>query len=88
MPCAYCKTVNALCFWGPRREAAWKRPVLLAICIPVVFGLGWLVWHFGKRADALFFIAFAVFFIFVGALGILVGVRGCGACVARLLGEL
>lgn len=88
MPCAYCKTVNRLCFWGPRAEAGWKRPVLLLCSLILALGFGALIWLFRDRVDALHFLVLAGIIALAGIIGIFVSLRGCNACVARLFGEV
>jgi peptidoglycan/LPS O-acetylase OafA/YrhL len=87
MSCACCKSVNTICFWGPRRPARWKRPVLFVLSLVAVVGLSALIWTFKARPDALFFNGLAAIFVLAGLLSVVVAVRGCDACVARLLGE-
>lgn len=88
MSCAYCKTVNRLCFWGPRREASWKRPVLLLCSLALALGFGVLSWMLRSRPDAVLFLLLAVPLTLAGVFGAAVSVRGCNACVARLFGEV
>jgi len=87
MPCPHCKTVNTLCFWGPRSEARWKPPLLFVCSLALVGGFGWLLWHFRGRTDAELYLALTTFLVLMGCLGLLVSVHGCRACVARLTGE-
>jgi hypothetical protein len=88
MPCAYCKTVNRLCFWGPRQEARWKRPILLLCSITLALGFGAICWLFRSRPDALMLLVLSASLALAGGLGALVSVHGCDACVARLFGEV
>jgi hypothetical protein len=88
MPCAYCKPVNTICFWGPRPERPWKRPVLLVLSLILGVGFGSLLWLLQDRPDYVLFFAIGAPFTAVAALSVLVSVKGCSACVARLLGEV
>jgi hypothetical protein len=85
-PCPYCKVVNTVCFWGPRREAAWKRPVLFIIALAIAASCALLAWFSlvsGKSVLGLVSAAIAVFAL----LSTVVALNGCLSCVARLLGE-
>ena len=86
--CSYCKTVNTLCFWGPRREAKWKRPVLLILGVIMAAGCGSLAWLSYTRGTTPAFTLLGSALAFVGLLGALVAAHGCAACVARLLAEV
>lgn len=88
MACQYCSTINRLCFWGPRPEAGWKRPVLLLCSVAIVAGCSWVLWQFGSRPDAFLLLILSACIAGVGGLGILVCIHGCNACVARLFGEV
>lgn len=86
--CQYCKVVNTVCFWGPRPEATWKRPVLLLCALPFVVGIPVLFWVFWERQGTAVLWLLGVPLFLLGVLGLLVGFKGCSACVARLCGEL
>jgi hypothetical protein len=86
--CAYYSIVNRLCFWGPRREAEWKRPVLLACAIVLAGGVGGLFWLFRNHEDLIAFCIFAAPLFAIGVFGAMVSVNGCKACVARMCGDL
>jgi len=86
--CACCKVVNTICFWGPRPEARWKRPVLVLCALPFVFGIPVLLWHVRGHADKAFLWLPCIPLFLLAILGLVVGIRGCNACVARLYGEL
>lgn len=88
MLCPYCSIVNRLCFWGPRPDAKWKRPILLLSAVVIGAGCSWVIWQFRSRPDALVLLMLAAFFVAVAALSILVSIHGCNACVARLFGEV
>ena len=89
LSCAYCNTIKHVCFWGARSPAKWKRPVLFvaagvfAIGIPVVVVLTWK----GASAWAYTFLSLGAVGFAASILGVLVAVRGCQACVARILGD-
>ena len=85
MPCACCKPVNFVCFWEPRRPAAWKRPALFGLGAAIVASLGVLLWV-GPPQLGPFLEILCAGLIVAGLLGLVVAVRGCDACVARCLG--
>jgi hypothetical protein len=85
--CPYCKTVNAICFWGPRREATWKRPVLLVLTLATASGCGFLAWYSHASGNAVAFTLLVSAIAGFALLSTVVAVHGCAACVARLLGE-
>lgn len=87
VPCACCKTVNTLCFWGPMPEKPWKRPALFVFSLLGAVGFGILLWHaWTATAGVLYFILTGLL-VALSLLGILVSLRGCNACVARLFGS-
>nr|AGY30851.1 hypothetical protein [uncultured bacterium] len=86
--CSYCKVVNTVCFWGPRPEATWKRPVLILCALPFAFGIPALLWHFWGRPDSALLWLLGIPLFLLAILGLLVGASGCSACVSRLFGEL
>jgi hypothetical protein len=88
MPCPYCKTVNTVCFWGPMSEKPCKRPVLLVLALLGVVGFGALLWLAWSKAASVLFIALACLLVAVSVLGVLVSLKGCNACVARLFGSM
>jgi apolipoprotein N-acyltransferase len=88
MTCACCKSVNTICFWGPRREASWKRPVLMACSVVLVLGFGALAWYATSRPEALSFVVLASLVAIMGVLGLVIALTSCNACVARVLGEV
>lgn len=87
MPCNCCKPVNAICFWGPRREAMWKRPALLVASLVLAFGFGALAWYAMLRPDGSALAVLASITALMGIAGFIVSVAGCDACVARVLGQ-
>ncbi len=88
MPCAYCKTVNTVCFWGAMPEKQWKRPVLLFLSVLGALGFGSLLWLAWSKATGLLFVALALLMVGLSLLGVLVALSGCSACVARLFGSV
>ena len=88
MPCAYCKTVNAICFWGPMPEKPWKRPLLLVLSILGAAAIGAILWLSWAKASSMFMLVLAVLLFALCILGFLVALGGCNACVARIFGSL
>ena len=88
MTCTYCKPVNKLCFWGPRPEKAWKRPLLFVLSLLMGMGFGSLPWLLHDRPNYALFFLIGAPLTAAAALSVLVSINGCDACVARLLGEL
>ena len=88
MSCSYCTVVNKLCFWGPRPEKEWKRPSLFLGSLLLCGGFGYLLWLLLGHENYFFFAVLAVPLVAGSVLGIVVAVRGCNACVARLFGEI
>ncbi len=86
--CPYCKTVNAICFWGPMPEKPWKRPVLLVTSILGGAGFGFILWLAWSKATSAFFLLLAALLVALSVLGAFVALRGCNACVARFFGSL
>ena len=87
MPCSYCNTVNAICFWGPMPQKAWKRPALRTLSLVLGSGLCaalWVLWSYEK---SWLLIALGILMLLISILGALVSFRGCEACVARLFGD-
>ncbi len=87
MPCAYCKTVNTICYWGPMPEKPWKRPVLLVLSILGTVGFGAILWLAWSKPPNLVVILLVVALVVLFTLGTLVSLKGCTACVARLFGS-
>jgi hypothetical protein len=94
MPCRYCSVVNKIAYWGPRRPAAWKRPLLFIISLLILVFPPAILWfaHIGPSPTGMFGLALIYFlfaFIFVvGGFGLLIAVRACDACVARFSGDI
>ncbi|WP_349741881.1 hypothetical protein [Roseateles cavernae] len=87
MRCACCKTVNALCFWGPRPEKGWKRPWLLTLALVLMGVSGLLLWALRGHQHELGLAVLALFLVSLSGLGIVVAIKGCDACVARVFGD-
>jgi hypothetical protein len=88
MTCSYCSVVNKICFWGPRPEKAWKRPLLFITSLLLGAGFGSLLWILRGHEQYPLFAILAVLLFAGSLLGMAVAVRGCNACVARLFGEI
>lgn len=88
MPCAYCKTVNTICFWGPMPEKPWKRPVLLVLSVVGAAAIGAILWLAWSKASSMVILLLAVLLFALCVLGTLVALAGCKACVARIFGSL
>jgi hypothetical protein len=86
--CPYCKVVNAICYWGPRPYAKWKRWVLLACAVPFAVSVPAALWLFGWTEVDMGTSALLAPLFLLGILGVLVATHGCDACVARMFGEL
>ena len=85
-----CRPVRVLCFWGPRAEKKWKRPVLFLCSVPIL-ALGlvplFLPLAQGTVLQLLGLYVLFGFILFIAVLGILVSLFGCNACVARLMAD-
>ncbi len=88
MPCSYCKTVNAVCFWGPMPEKRWKRPTLLVLALLSTVAFAAILALVWRQQGGAVFAALATVLVGLSLLGVAVALRGCEACVARLLGSL
>ena len=86
--CAYGGIVNTLCFWGPMPEATWKRPLLLLSTIPFLAGVPALFWAFRDHKDAAVLYVLGGTLFALALLGLMVGINGCRACVARMAGSI
>jgi hypothetical protein len=69
-------------------ERAWKRPWLFVFSLLLGGGFGALLWAFWTKEDSLAFTGLAALLLAVSLLGLLVSVKGCNACVARLFGSV
>jgi hypothetical protein len=90
--CQFCSLVTTVAFWGPRPQRSWNRPVMLVLSLVSTAGFGSLLWIFrarwmpwGRQDLSLGLLLLVVLF---SALCLLVSIRGCDACVARLFGDL
>lgn len=87
--CAHCWWINKLCFWGSRPPAQWKRPALLAVSLLGVVLACMSIVSYLLDAGDYFGMLFAVLVLgTLSWLGLIIGARGCDACVARLMGNI
>jgi len=86
--CPYCTVVNVVCFWGPMRERPWKRPVLFVASAILAAGFGAALVYTWSKYPRWGLRVMLMSLVVVGAFGVLVALRGCDACVARLLGSV
>jgi hypothetical protein len=87
-PCRYCKSVNSVCLWGPLPEKPWKRTALLIICaVSTLCFLAAIAYFLPDLPHPALFAAFLML-IAISVFGIMVAVKGCDACVARLFGSV
>jgi hypothetical protein len=91
-PCGYCAMIDRIAFWGlqwPIRR--WKRPVLLIVSLVMTIGsLALIVFAFTMpipSGDSPWGAILAVPFVPLGILGLVVSLRGCDVCVAKLFGS-
>ena len=84
--CPCCHIVNRLCFWGPLPEKRWKRPLLFLTVLPFIVGIPVLFWLFQGHSNIWELYVSGGALLLIAALGLLVAVKGCDACVARLVG--
>jgi len=86
--CPYCKLINLVCFWGPRRTAPWKRPWLFVLSLAFT-GLFWrLLWILKDHDDSVGFAVAVLPLALAAPLGLVIALHGCRSCVARLFGDL
>jgi hypothetical protein len=85
--CSYCRVVQFIAFWGPLREAKWKRPALLICSFLLGGGSAFVTWMLYGQEEYKFFPLLFVPLSALGFLGVLVAFNGCDACVARLFGN-
>jgi hypothetical protein len=90
--CQFCPIVTKVAFWGRLPERSWKRPALFVGSLASTCGLAWVLWMFWDRWMPLgrqdLTLALGVVLILFPTLCLLVSVRGCNSCVARLMGDL
>jgi hypothetical protein len=85
--CRYCRLVGTLCSGAPRPYAPRKRQRLIAGSLFFVLALPALGWALHGEPAHNFVGAIIDLGFALSGLGLLVGLRGCNACVARLFGE-
>ena len=85
--CRYCSLVTKVAFWGSRREASWKRPVLLIASLIGTVGCAAVLWVFRGRWVNVALVLWGVLMLYC-ILGVVVSINGCNSCVARLAGDL
>jgi hypothetical protein len=85
--CVYGGIVNRLCFWGPMPEATWKRPLLITSALFFLVGIPALFWATRHHHDAADYVL-GGFLFSVALFGLMVGINGCDACVARMAGSI
>ena len=83
--CRYCGVVNRVCYGGPQRQAAWKRPLLVIISTLITVGVASFFFLAYDRPGVLFLYLFGTPLLAMSVMGLLVGIKGCEACVARLM---
>ena len=85
--CSYCRLVRFIAFWGPLREAEWKRPVLLVCSLALLSVFAFATWVQYEQGEFGFVLVLSVSLASLGLLGVLVAIKACNACVARLFGS-
>lgn len=88
--CKFCPIVNKLAYWGPRPVEKWKRTACLILSallfiLPVLLltQINWV--SISANQTPLFLMS--GFLLFISLLGIIVALKGCDHCVARLMGD-
>ncbi len=84
--CRYCRLVDTLCDGKERPYAPWKRRLLITGSLFFVLALPPLDWALHAEPAHRFVCAIADLGFALSGLGLLVGLRGCNACVARIFG--
>jgi hypothetical protein len=69
-------------------ERTWKRPWLFILSLVLGGGFGALIWVFWAKEDSWAFAGLSALLVAASTLGLLVAVKGCNACVARLFGSV
>ncbi|WP_167092820.1 hypothetical protein [Massilia frigida] len=85
--CSYCRVVRGIAFWGAFPEAKWKRPALLIVSLVIGGGTVILNWVLFEKAAYISFFLLSLPLGALGFMGVLVALKGCDACVARLFGS-
>lgn len=88
MWCSYCRVVQLIAFWGPLREAKWKRPALLICSVVMGGGSAFVTWMLYGQKEYKLFPLLSIPLAALGFLDVLVALNGCNACVARLFGTV
>lgn len=86
--CPYCKLISFLCFWGPRKATPGNRIWLFLLSLLFTVLLLRLCWLIEDLDDFAGYQLALLPFVLMAALGLLVALHGCKACVARLFGNL
>lgn len=86
--CPTCRTVQAVCFWGSVKVAAWKRPALLLASLLIIGGMIALAVAMAGCGQTSWQWFLVVPTFAGGGLGLVVAVRGCADCVARNFGNI
>jgi len=85
--CSCCQVVQFIAFWGALREAVWKRPVLFIFSLALGAGFAFATWVQLSKGESGVSIFLSALLAALGCLGVVVALKGCNACVARLLGS-
>jgi hypothetical protein len=95
--CSFCSVINAILekgpkYWGPQPPPkAWKRWTLLFCSVLFSVGIPILIFSLFSKQSKQFNIALVVmfgFFFLLGLFGLVVSLKGCDACVARIHGRI
>lgn len=84
--CPTCRIVSTVCFWGPYKVAAWKRPALLILSILVIAGLLLVALYTDFLGNATWPWLLFLPSLGLGILGLVTSLRGCMNCVSRIFG--
>jgi len=87
-PCPTCRIVSTVCFWGPYRVSAWKRPALLILSILFIGGLSALALYADFDRNTSWILLLLIPLLGLGILGLVTSLRGCLNCVSRLFGGI
>jgi len=69
-------------------EKAWKRPCLFVCSILIGGGFGAFFVLPTRAYKGMIFCTLAPFLVAASVFGLLVSIRGCDACVARICGRI